>query len=248
MIDFIEKEQYTYEDLLRLVAVLRQPDGCPWDSVQTHASIRRCFLEETAEACEAIDQDDPVHLQEELGDVLYQVVFHADLEREAGRFGMPEVIDGICKKLVARHPFLFAPDDGVQRTAEQALQDWETRKRELNGNQTVLQSMQSVCRTLPALWRAEKLRNKAARAGYGTADAASAAQALDHAQQTVQEALQSQQDASEALGQLLFAAADLAAHLSVDPEAALHAACEKFICQFAAASQEADAATENTTP
>ena len=111
MIDFKEKEHYTYADLLQLVQFLRQPGGCPWDSVQDHHSIRRCFLEETAEACEAIDENDAPHLQEELGDVLYQVVFHAALEREAGRSSMDDVIDGICKKLVVRHPFLFGASD-----------------------------------------------------------------------------------------------------------------------------------------
>ena len=195
-------------------------------------------MEETAEACEAIDQDDRFICRRNWATCCIRWCF-----TQIWSGGWPVWHAGShrrhLQKAGGRHPFLFAPDDGVQRTAEQALQDWETRKRELNGNQTVLQSMQSVCRTLPALWRAEKLRNKAARAGYGTADAASAAQArLDHAQQTVQEALQSQQDASEALGQLLFAAADLAAHLSVGPR---RLRCmppvRSLFCQFAAAAQ-----------
>lgn len=236
MIDFKEKEHYTYDDLLRLVTALRQPEGCPWDSVQDHHSLRRCFLEEVSEACEAIDREDPLHLQEELGDVLYQVVFHADLEREAGRFSMEEVIDGICKKLVARHPFLFRQEESAP-DADAALDRWEERKRQLNGYRTVSQSMQAVCRTLPALWRAEKLRNKAAKAGYGTQTTADAAAVLQQAHDQLQTALQAGLDPRQALGEMLFAAADLSAHLSADPEAALHAACEAYICRFSAAEE-----------
>ena len=246
MINFTQKEHYSYEDLLALVRVLRAPDGCPWDSVQDHHSIRRCFLEEVAEVCEAIDCDDADHLREELGDVLYQVVFHADLEREAGRFGMPEVIDDVCKKLIARHPALFAPDfDESVTTADSALATWEAQKRRLNGYATTTESMQAVCRTLPALWRAEKLRNKAAGAGYGTASAAEAADRL--ARQTDKNALTQEDTAQQALGELLFAAVDLAAHLHVDPESALHAACESYIRRFAAAESAANDGEINKT-
>lgn len=236
MIDFKEQEHYTYEDLLRLVKTLRQPDGCPWDSTQDHHSIRRCFLEEVGEACEAIDQNDPVHLQEELGDVLYQVVFHADLEREAGRFTMDEVIDGICKKLVARHPFLFQPED-TTLDASMALNRWEERKQQLNGYTTVTQSMESVCRTLPALWRADKLRKKAAKVGYGPKDRNEAAAELQKAHDALQKALVEGTDPAQALGEMLFAAADLSAHIPADPEAALHAACETYIRRFSAAEE-----------
>ena len=157
--DFTVKEHYDFADLLALTRFLRAPDGCPWDSVQTHESVRRNFIEEVYEVCEAIDQDDPVHMCEELGDVLYQVAFHADIEREAGRFTMDEVVDGICKKLVARHPFLFA--DEHADSADDALDRWDNVKRSLNGYRTHAQAMDNVSRTLPALWRAEKLLGKA---------------------------------------------------------------------------------------
>ena len=99
MIDFTEKSEYGFSDLVRLVAALRGPGGCPWDQVQTHQSIRRNFLEEAYEACEAMDQDDPAHLREELGDVLLQVVFHAGIEADAGRFDVDGVCDTVCRKL-----------------------------------------------------------------------------------------------------------------------------------------------------
>ena len=104
MINFVRKPQYGYEDLLEIIRLLRSEDGCPWDKAQTHQSIRRGLLEEAYEAAEAIDNDDPVLLKEELGDVLMQVVFHADIESDAGRFTIDDVCDGVVKKLLFRHP------------------------------------------------------------------------------------------------------------------------------------------------
>ena len=108
MQDWTPREHYTAEDLVEIIRILRDGEnGCPWDKVQTHASIRKNFLEETCEALEAIDADDPVMMQEELGDVLMQVVFHADIERQRGRFTMEDVVDGVVKKLIFRHPHVF---------------------------------------------------------------------------------------------------------------------------------------------
>ena len=104
MINFTRKPHYDYADLLEIIRLLRSEDGCPWDKAQTHKSIRRGLLEEAYEAAEAIDNDDPVLLKEELGDVLMQVVFHADIESDAGRFTMDDVCDGVVKKLLFRHP------------------------------------------------------------------------------------------------------------------------------------------------
>ena len=107
MINFTSKDRYDFADLQRLVEVLRAPGGCPWDGAQTHLSIRRNFLEEAYEACEGFDLDDPAHMREELGDVLLQVLFHTDIEREAGRFRVDEVGDAEWRKLIVRHPALF---------------------------------------------------------------------------------------------------------------------------------------------
>lgn len=111
MIDFISKDRYCFEDLVRLVHLLRAPGGCPWDGAQTHESIRRNFLEEAYEVCEAFDRDDPAMMREELGDVLLQVLFHTDIEQDAGRFTLDDVCDTVCKKLVFRHPFLFGGEN-----------------------------------------------------------------------------------------------------------------------------------------
>ena len=111
MLDFLCKESYDLRDFVTLITFLRSPGGCPWDQVQTHESIRRNFLEETYEACEAIDAGDTAHLKEELGDVLMQVLFHTDIEREAGHFDIDDVADAACRKLVYRHPHVFRRND-----------------------------------------------------------------------------------------------------------------------------------------
>ena len=228
--DFCVKEHYNYDDLLALTRALRAPDGCPWDSVQTHGSVRRNFIEEVYEVCEAIDQDDPTHMCEELGDVLYQVAFHADIEREAGRFTMDEVVDGICKKLVARHPFLFA--DEHADTADDALDRWDNVKRSLNGYRTHTQAMDNVSRTLPALWRAEKLLGKAEKAGLKRDKALEAVAALEACTADLRRDIEAGRDDTEALGDALFAAADAARLLAQDPEDALNQALERFINRF----------------
>lgn len=160
MINFTRKPHYDYADLLEIIRLLRSEDGCPWDKAQTHKSIRRGLLEEAYEAAEAIDNDDPVLLKEELGDVLMQVVFHADIESDAGRFTMDDVCDGVVKKLLFRHPHVFG--DGHEDSPESVLVSWEQLKRREKGQNTVADSMDSVARSLPSLWRAEKLQKKAA--------------------------------------------------------------------------------------
>lgn len=135
MIDFYSKLRYDFDDLCQLVKVLRAPDGCPWDSVQTHQSIRRNFLEEAYEACEAIDQQDPVHLREELGDVLMHVVFHASIEADAGRFTIDDVCDTVVKKMISRHPALFGGEAGL---------DWDEIKRREKGQTAPSEELDGV--------------------------------------------------------------------------------------------------------
>ncbi|WNX83160.1 MazG nucleotide pyrophosphohydrolase domain-containing protein [Agathobaculum sp. NTUH-O15-33] len=127
MVDFKQKEQYTFDDLLRIIEILRAPDGCMWDREQDHHSIRRNFIEETYEVCEAIDEEDAEHLKEELGDVLLQVVFHTEMEREKGVFDIGDVADGVCKKLIYRHPHIFA--DTVVASSAEILNNWDDLKR-----------------------------------------------------------------------------------------------------------------------
>ena len=222
MIDFTEKSEYGFSDLVRLVAALRGPGGCPWDQVQTHASIRRNFLEEAYEACEAMDQNDPAHLREELGDVLLQVVFHAGIEADAGNFDMDGVCDTVCRKLIERHPHLF--------DRAESRMDWEDLKRAQRGDQTVAQAMEGVSHALPALWRADKLLSKAEKSGLYQQDAAAAERELT--QQVAALCQAEGSDAREHLGRALFALVRLARCADLDPEAALTETCQQFIGSF----------------
>ena len=205
-----EKQQYTADDLAAIIAILRDPEnGCPWDKVQTHTSIRMNFLEEAYEAVDAIDLDDPELMCEELGDVLMQVVFHAQIEREAGHFTFAEVCDGVCRKLIERHPHIFGGDESIK--------DWDSLKNKEKGRLTLTDELESVPKVLPALMRAAKLQKRAARYGVETpADAAAIAKAAG----TVETA-QDKAAAEQAMGKLLFAAAALARQAGLDPEQAL---------------------------
>lgn len=230
MVDFQYKDSYGVKDLEEIVRILRAPGGCPWDAEQTHQSIRRNFLEEAYEAVEAIDEGSPEHLEEELGDVLLQVVMHARMEQEAGRFDLDGVADGICKKLIFRHPHVFGT--AAADTSEEVLVNWEALKRQEKGQQTTADAMDAVARSLPALWRADKLQSKAAKAGFEFAGVSGALDKLDEETRELREAVERGTNFSEELGDVLFAAVKAGRFLNVDPEDALNATCEKFIARF----------------
>ena len=226
MQDWTPREHYTAEDLVEIIRILRDGEnGCPWDKVQTHDSIRKNFLEETCEALEAIDADDPVMMQEELGDVLMQVVFHTVIEEERGRFDMEKVCREVCEKLVFRHPNIFASS-----AAENAgINSWDALKNKEKGRTTLADELATVPATLPALMRAQKLQKRAAGHGLGQQDAAAAQHRLEAAVQDFATA-----DAAakqEAAGQLLFAAVNAARLAGVDAEEALTFASKRFAQQ-----------------
>ena len=232
MVNFEMKSHYDYEDLLQVVHILRSPGGCPWDQEQTHRSIRRDFLEEAYEAAEAIDTGDTALLREELGDVLLQVVFHADIESDAGRFTMADVVDEVTKKMIFRHPHVFGE---VQAdTTEQVLVNWDQLKQEEKAQKTATDTLDSVARTLPGLWRAEKVQKKAAKAGFDWADISGALEKLDEETAELRAAVMGEGDVEEELGDVLFAAVKVARFAGVDPEVAIGNTCEKFIRRFRA--------------
>lgn len=205
-----DKELYTADDLVAIIALLRDPEkGCPWDKVQTHQSIRMNFLEEAYEAVDAIDLEDSHLLCEELGDVMMQVAFHTQIEQEAGHFTWQQVCDGVCRKLIERHPHIFGGDTSIK--------DWDALKNKEKGRLTLQDDLASVPQALPALMRAAKLQKRAARYGVEvSADAAAVAQSAQTAQETADP-----QVAAQAVGQMLFAAVALARKAGVDPEEAL---------------------------
>lgn len=236
---------YKLDDLLQLMARLRHPEhGCPWDLKQSYASIVPYTLEEAYEVADAIERGDFDHLPGELGDLLFQVVYYSQLATEEGRFGFAEVVDGITAKLIRRHPHVFpdgdlyaAPD--AARLEEAAVkQRWEELKAEERAAKAAapeqLSLLDDVPQALPALSRAAKLQKRAAQVGF---DWPEALPVLDKVREELDEVLEAMsendpQAIAEELGDLLFAVANLARHLKVEPEAALRAANGKFERRF----------------
>ena len=239
MVDFQYKDFYDVRDLEEIVRILRAPGGCPWDAEQTHESIRRNFLEEAYEAVEAIDEQNPDHLKEELGDVLLQVLFHARMEQEAGRFNLDDVADGVCKKLIYRHPHVFG-DVSVSGTGE-VLTNWEELKRKEKGQATNTDALDAVARSLPALWRAEKVQKKAKKAGFDWPDISGALDKLSEELEELKTAVAEGTNVEEELGDLLFSAVNVSRFLKVDPEEALGRATDKFIHRFSRVEAQAAA-------
>lgn len=238
MVNFEKLEEYTMEDLLKIMEILRAPDGCPWDRVQTHQSIRRNMLEEAYEAAEAIDENDPVHLKEELGDVLLQVVFHASMSASEGHFTFDDVVNGVCQKLVFRHPHLFGGVEAHDPTG--ALNAWEAAKQEEKGQRTATDTLNAVARSLPGLMRAEKIQSKAAKVGFDWQDIGPALDKLSEEVAELRQAVAEGTNVSEELGDVLFAAAKVGRFAGVDSELALHATCEKFIRRFERVEQQVE--------
>lgn len=235
--EFQLKEHYGYEDLLLIMEKLRGPGGCPWDREQDHHSIRKNLLEEAYEAAEAIDREDDKALCEELGDVLLQVVFHAQMEKEHGGFTMDQVADGICKKLIYRHPHIFA-DVTVENSA-QVLSNWDKLKRREKGQKTTTDAMSSVAASLPALMRAQKVQAKAAKVGFDWDNVGGALDKVREELDETRQALNGQGEVDEEIGDLLFAAVNVARFAGVDAEEALEGCTRKFIRRFQYVEQEA---------
>ena len=154
----LSKSRYSFDDLCLIMEILRGEDGCPWDAEQTHESIRKNFIEETYEVIEAIDKQDPYLLREELGDVLLQVVFHTQMERESGNFDIDDVANDVCVKLVHRHPHIFG--NVIASTAEEVLSNWEAIKNVEKSRETMYDRLSSIPSMTPALMRASKIAKK----------------------------------------------------------------------------------------
>ena len=245
MVDFQCKKRYSWEDFVEIIRLLRSPGGCPWDMEQTHQSIRRDFLEETYEALDALDREDLPAMREELGDVLMQVVFHAVIEEERGNFTSADVVDGIAQKMVYRHPHVFGGSLRAENT-EQVLVNWEALKRREKDQRSTADAIEAVPHTLPALWRAEKVQKKTAKAGFDWNDRLGALRKLEEEVRELREAVEAGQDPEvphgvrEEVGDTLFIAAKVAQICGVDPEDALHRACDKFDSRFRYVETTAD--------
>lgn len=225
---FVKKDKYNISDLLKIMEFLRSENGCPWDKVQTHESIRKNFIEETYEVIEAIDTNDIPLMREELGDVLLQVVFHARMEEEVGHFNFDDVVDELCKKLVLRHPHVFG--EVSASNADEALSSWDKAKKE-SKHQSDSDTLIAVSKALPALMRADKVGSRASKVGYDFADAKAAIAKLKSEIVELEEALDTP-NALDEMGDVLFSAVNVARKLGIDSEICLGASTDKFINRF----------------
>ena len=230
--DFQYKETYTISDLLVIMKLLRAPDGCPWDRVQTHESIRQNFIEETYEVVEAIDKADYDLMREELGDVLMQVIFHSVMEEEAGRFTFDDVCDEVCKKLIIRHPHVFGNVNAD--TPDEVLRNWDAIKMQTKSQKKVADSVDDVAKSLPALMRAQKVQKRSAKSGMDFKDAEDAARKIPEELGELREAVAADDKdrLTEELGDLLFSVVNVARFVGVDAEEALTKSTDKFSRRF----------------
>lgn len=222
------KESYDFQDLREIMELLRSEGGCPWDIEQTHKSIRSCMIEEAYEVVEAIDTENPVLLREELGDVLFQVMFHSRIEEENGRFDVSDVIHDIAEKMIHRHPHVFS--DVEVADSEAVLNRWEAIKTEEKQRVTLSSRLRAVPPMLPALMRASKIVKKAGQIeGVTAEDVRTAVDGLDA------------KGDGQAVGELLLATVRYAASKGIDAEQMLGQAVERVIREV-----EAEEKIENT--
>ena len=238
MREFEIKDRYDLEDYRALMHYLRGPEGCPWDRVQTHESIRRNVIEEAYETAHAIDTGDMENLREELGDLLMQVLFHADMAEAEGCFTLDDVADAACKKLVFRHPHVFGTAEAGN--PEAVLVTWDEQKKLEKGQTSLYDTLVGVAENLPALWRAEKILKKEENSRENSTVSIDALSKLR--EETERLSASAGKNDDEVLGDLLLAAVSVARSREIDPEMALHRACERVIARCAGDSEENSAA------
>jgi len=221
----IRKDRYDFEDLKQIMRILRSEEGCPWDREQDHHSIRVCLIEETYEVAEAIDKEDTALLREELGDLLFQVVFHAQIEAEAKGFDMEDVIHDISAKMIHRHPHVFGKVE--VENSQEVLQNWETIKTEEKQRNTLEEKLRAIPPMMPALMRASKVGKKTGRAEGRTPT--EQLDVLEAELQSIRSALENGEDPKGSLGSFLMATTDLARLLGVDAEHALMQETDRII-------------------
>lgn len=230
--DFQIKGKYDFNDFVQIMRILRSPEGCPWDRVQTHESIRQNFIEETYEAIEAIDTNDVELMREELGDVMMQVIFHSLMEEEKGNFDINDVCDEVCKKLIVRHPHVFS--DVVADTPDEVLTNWDKIKMQTKSQSSQSQVLDSVSKALPALMYSQKVQSKAAKVGFDFEKTDDAIDKVSEELSELKSAIENNDadNMSEELGDLLFSVVNVARFIKVDSEKALYDATLKFKDRF----------------
>lgn len=226
------RKRFDFYDLVRVMEILRGENGCPWDKEQTHQSLRADLIEEAYETAAAIDDEDWLHVADELGDVLLQVVFHSNIAKDKGNFSINDVCNDVCRKLIIRHPHVFG--DVKVKDSENVLANWDAIKKETKKQQSDTEVLRSISPALPALMRAEKIGKKARKVGFDFDDAPEAMTKVLEEVNEVNEALAkgNKAEVEEEFGDLFLAVVNAARLAGVDSEQALYNANEKFLARF----------------
>ncbi|MEG1043324.1 MAG: nucleoside triphosphate pyrophosphohydrolase [Oscillospiraceae bacterium] len=230
--EFNFKNEYTCDDLLKIMDILRSKNGCPWDINQTHTSIKSNVIEEAYEVLDAIEMESDDMLKEELGDLLLQVVFHSQIAKEEKSFNFDDVADGICKKLIERHPHIFS--NVVVNSTNEVLDNWDTIKQKQKGQKTCLETLESVPKVFPSLMRSQKVQKRAAKSGFDYPDLQMAFDDLQSEIVELQQAISNNdvENIFEELGDVAFSVVNVSRFLGVDCEDATQKSCDKFIDRF----------------
>ncbi len=216
--------------LVEIMSSLRGDKGCPWDRVQTRESLKPFIVEEAYEVLEAIDGKDPVAIKEELGDLLFQIVFQCQIARERGEFGLNDVIKAIAKKMISRHPHVFG--DAEYKTPEEVLVQWEAQKKKEGKQRDSI--LEGVPKTLPALLQAHRLQDRVARVGFDWERIDDVLAKLDEEVKEFKMAVQQKKEheIEDELGDILFMIVNISRFIGVNPEDALRKTISKFISRF----------------
>ncbi len=226
---------YNFQDLVNIISILRGETGCPWDKVQTHISLKETLIEETYEVIEAINNNDSENLCEELGDVLLQVVFHSQIEKEKDVFDINNVIDGICNKMINRHPHIFS--DKKAQTEQEALDNWEEIKKKEKNYKSQTEILRSIPKSMPALMRAYKIQKKTSKFNDNSDEIIDK---IIHKLQELKNLSSSQIDFDDKIGEVLFDLTELSIFFKINPEISLTNAMEKFINKFESIEESAN--------
>ena len=219
-----------FEKLVEIMAVLRGEKGCPWDKEQTRQSLKPFLVEETYEVLDAIDEDDPAKIKEELGDLLFQIVFHCQIAKERNEFDIHDVIEQIAEKMIGRHPHVFS--DACYETSEEVLTQWEERKREEGKSRESI--LEGIPKELPSLLKAHRVQARASRVGFDWKQAEDVLVKLEEELQEFRKALENKdrREIEDELGDLFFVLVNISRFVSVNPEDALRKTISKFISRF----------------
>lgn len=235
-----EKTRYTFSDLVKIMEILRSEHGCPWDKRQTHESLRQYLIEEAYEVSDAVASGDMNAVSDELGDVLLQVVFHAEIGKRVGEFDTVDITTDICEKMIRRHPHVFGSVKAD--TPEEVLTNWDAIKKEEKGQTDVVSVLKDVSQSMSPLMRADKLQAKAARVGFDWPDSSGAIAKVHEelGEFETEIAGASKEKKQDEAGDLLFAVVNALRLEKIDPETALQDACAKFVRRFTYIEEHAD--------